>query len=488
MRPIDVLTSPWAIVPEKLIEICAIYSTHLRGEKIDLKAIEARIGQPLKKDAQGYENHGGVAVLPIDGPMVKKMNLFTQVSGGASMQLAERDLRMALADPSINAIVLNIDSPGGTVDGTQELAQAVTRARAQKPVLAWSDGMMTSAAYWVGSAAEAVWISGDTPMVGSIGVRTVHVDMSEYHAQMGIKVTDLYSGKYKNVGSSNAPLSKSDKQNIQDELDYLYSIFVQNVAAQRGVSESKVLADMADGRIFRGKQAVSAGLVDGVATLDALVADLAAGGSLYRRTLSNATISLPGGAAAAGAAAAADSDNGAGVASEPSTETIGVHMDLKELKDKHPDLARVLVEEGQAAGLVKGRIEGAQAERDRIAAVEAQAMPGHEALIAVLKADGKTTGPEAAVQVLAAEKAKGAAQLKGQIADAPAPAPHAMAPVVTAHAAEDANLPIEERCEAKWNQDPAIRAEFTNLEAYVAYERAVAGGKVKILGRKTASA
>ena len=154
----DILNSPWAILPEKLIEFRGIYEAHALGNRTDLQALEARLGQPLKKDNQGYENRGGVAVVPIDGPLAKKMNLFTQVSGGSSMQLVERDIQMALADSAVKAIILNVDSPGGTVDGIQGLAQAITQARASKPVVTWSDGMMASAAYWAGSAAESVWI------------------------------------------------------------------------------------------------------------------------------------------------------------------------------------------------------------------------------------------------------------------------------------------------------------------------------------------
>ena len=292
MRPSNVLsllTSPWAIMPEKLIEIHAIYSAHLRGEKVDIEALEARLGQPLKKDSQGYENRGGVAIVPIEGPLAKKMNLFTQISGGSSMQLVERDIHMALADSAVKGIILNVDSPGGTVDGVQSLAQVISQARESKPVVSWTGGMMASAAYWAGSAAQSVWISGDTPVIGSIGVVAAHVDVSQYEAKLGIKTTEIYSGKFKRIDSQYSPLTKDGKQYIQDQTDYLYAIFVQNVAAQRGVSESQVLTNMADGRIFMGKQAVSAGLVDGVATLDSLIADLAVGGTKYCRTMNQST-------------------------------------------------------------------------------------------------------------------------------------------------------------------------------------------------------
>src|SRR3990170_6375022 len=125
MRLIDIITSPGAIQPEKLVEIRSIYETHLRGEKIDIKAVEARIGKPLVNQPQGYEVIDGVAVIPVDGVIAKRMNLFTHVSGGVSTDLLARDLKAAINDPSVKAIVLAIDSPGGTVDGTVDIARLV---------------------------------------------------------------------------------------------------------------------------------------------------------------------------------------------------------------------------------------------------------------------------------------------------------------------------------------------------------------------------
>lgn len=277
MRVIDILTSPWAIMPDKLLEIKAIYETHLRGEKIDIKGLEARLGEPLQPEEQGYEVIDRVALIPIDGVIAKKMNLFSRISGGASTQLIERDLREALADPGVDSIVLDIDSPGGSVDGTGELAEVVHAARAQKPIVAFADGTMASAAYWIGSAAQAVYLSGATAQIGSIGVVATHVDVSRAQDRVGVKTTEIYAGKFKRIASAYAPLSNEGRQSIQDHVDYIYSIFVGAVAQQRGVDEETVLENMADGRIFVGQQAITAGLVDGVSTRAALIAQLSVG-------------------------------------------------------------------------------------------------------------------------------------------------------------------------------------------------------------------
>lgn len=147
-------------------------------------------------------------------------------------------------------------------------------------------------------------------------------------------------------------------------------------------------------------------------------------------------------------------------------------MNLEELRAAHPDLCAALVEEG--------RTVGAAAERERILAVESQALPGHEALIAQFKADGVTTGPMAAVAILAAEK-KVCADRAGTIgADAPKPVAHAAAPAEGA--AVDQSLPVEERAQASWDKNPGVRAEFPSFDTYLAFCKAQDAGLVKTLG------
>jgi signal peptide peptidase SppA len=273
MKVLDILTAPWAIVPEKYNEIREIYFTHLRGEKIDIKEIEAEVGRGLKRREQGYEILDGVAVIPINGVMAKKMNLFSEISGGASTQLIERDFKGALSDHRVKSILLDIDSPGGTVDGTQELANLIYQSRGKKPIAAFTDGMMASAAYWIGSAADEIFISGDTAQVGSIGVVAAHVDISKAEQNQGIKTTEIVAGKYKRIASRYCPLSEEGKATLQEMVDYIYGVFVDDVAKFRGVSEGQALR-MADGKVFIGKQALKAGLVDGVSSFSDVIGKL----------------------------------------------------------------------------------------------------------------------------------------------------------------------------------------------------------------------
>lgn len=278
MSVLDVVNAPWAITPDKLREIQAFYSAYLRGEKSDIRAIEARHGRPLANERKPYVLSDGVAVIALEGIIAKKMNLFTEISGGTSSELATQDLHAALADSAVNSIILLIDSPGGTVDGTQALSDQVYAARRVKPIVALASGVMASAAYWIGSAAMAVYISEQTTVTGSIGVVTSHVDMSGAEAQKGIKTTEIYAGKFKRISSAYSPLSDDGRTSIQEQVDYLYSVFVGDVAKNRGVSVDAVLQKMADGRLFTGQQGIEAGLVDGVATLAGLTYRMALAG------------------------------------------------------------------------------------------------------------------------------------------------------------------------------------------------------------------
>jgi len=277
MKLLDIITSPWLILPEKLVEIQEIYITHLRGEKIDIAAIEASMGRPLKNEEKPYEVENGVAKIFIDGVIAKRMNMFQRISGGVSSQLVARDFRQALKDDDVECIMLCIDSPGGDVDGTQELASEIYQARGQKPIITFSDGMMASAAYYIGAAADKIFISGDNVKVGSIGVVARHVDVSKADEKMGVKRTEIVAGKYKRIASELGPLTESGRQSIQDAVDHIYEVFVGDISKFRELSPEPVkdgkeqVIPWAEGKVFFGKKAIAAGLVDGVSTMERLI-------------------------------------------------------------------------------------------------------------------------------------------------------------------------------------------------------------------------
>lgn len=384
MRIIDIINGPWAITPNMLEEIQRIYSSHLhRAEKIDIAAIEAATGKTLNNSRAGAYVVDGVAVIPVQGVIGKRMNLFTQISGGCSTEAVANDYITALNDPAIKGIVLHVDSPGGTVDGTATLADLIAQNRGAKPCVALADGMMCSAAYWIGSAADSINISDLTTDVGSIGVVAAHMDISGWEEKQGVKTTEITAGKYKRAISQYAPLSEEGRAMIQSDLDQIYNLFLDAVASNRGCSVEDVVANMAEGRVFLGQKALDNGLVDSVATLAETiqqVKDLAAGKAVA--SMKRASVAH----------------------TETTKEQI---MTLEQLKADHPELVEAIATAataGHAEALGAARAEGAAAEIARIQSVRAQAIPGHEALIEGLAFDGKSTGADAALAIVQAEK------------------------------------------------------------------------------------
>jgi capsid assembly protease len=433
MRLSDIVGGYWAITDQMHDEVLAIYDAHMRGEKIDIKGVEARIGRPLANERPSYVVQDGVAILTMSGVIGPKANLLLEISGGTSAQALRNEIMAALDDPKVKSAILYADSPGGNVLGIAEGAAAWRQFAESKPAITYSDGTLASAAYWWGSAASGVYISGPMVNVGSIGVRSEHVDTSMRDAATGVKRTIIKAGAYKAAGDG--PLDPKTLEYRQAQVDYLYSLFADTVAMHRGVSIDKVLADMADGRVFIGQQAIDAGLVDGFANLETLVAQMAdnpaaiaplrkQGKTAPRSSNSSkrTAIYLPSATTAAGAAAAA---------TLPAQDEPVPPVDPATTTSQEPpmanDLTRESFERDHAAlfGQIRSEAlaEGAAQERARIQSVRAQALPGHEALIEQLAMDGKTTGEQAAMAMVVEQRKALGAHASAHANDAPPAAP-----------------------------------------------------------------
>jgi len=211
-----------------------------------------------------------VAVLPLYGVISHRANLVNGASGGTSVQQFTKVFRQAAADPSIGAIVLDVDSPGGSVSGVPELAAEIRAARAQKPILAVANSLAASAAYWLGAQASESYVipSGE---VGSIGVYAMHQDESGFYDKAGVKTTLVSAGKYKTEGSPFEPLSEDGRDYLQGRVDDYYSMFVRDVAEGRGVEADLVRSGWGEGRVLGAQQAKAEGMVDDIATLDEVI-------------------------------------------------------------------------------------------------------------------------------------------------------------------------------------------------------------------------
>jgi len=180
-------------------------------------------------------------------------------------RLAERFDEL-VGSEKVAGIVLDVDSPGGIVSGTPELAEHIFAARGTKPIVAVANSFMASAAYWIGSAADQVVITPSAE-AGSIGVFSAHVDVSAALEQEGIKVSFVHAGKFKVEGNPYQPLAQDARDEMQRAVDYYYGMFTAAVAKHRGMTPGAVRNDLGEGRLMRANQAVAAGMADRIATL-----------------------------------------------------------------------------------------------------------------------------------------------------------------------------------------------------------------------------
>lgn len=253
----------WAILPAALDRMIAAATAVL---------VEPEAARP----ARGAVSGGAVAVLPVRGAIFPHANLFTEFFGGAAADRLGQAVRVAVNDPNVGAIVLDIDSPGGAVSGVDELAGAIHDARGLKPIVAVANHLAASAAYWLASATDEVVVtpSGE---VGSIGVFAAHADYSEALAREGVKVSLIAAGKFKTEGNPYEPLTDEARAAIQARVDDYYDSFVKAVARGRGVKAADVRDGFGQGRVVGAREAVTLGMADRVATLEQVVGDLARG-------------------------------------------------------------------------------------------------------------------------------------------------------------------------------------------------------------------
>jgi signal peptide peptidase SppA len=256
---------------EAIIEMLELRAA---GQMFTNEEIQGRISAARSREA--VPSGGPVAVLPLHGVIAPRTNMMTDISGGTSAEAFGQAFRAVIADPAISAVVLDVDSPGGSVFGMEELASIIRAGRGRKPIVAVANQLMASAAYWVASQADDIMAS-PSAQVGSIGVIGVHQDISEAEAKVGVKTTLVTAGTFKGDGNEHAPLSDSARATIQRMVDGYYAAFVQDVSRGRAVTAAQVRDGFGEGRILGAKDALRAGLIDGIGTLEQAVMRLASG-------------------------------------------------------------------------------------------------------------------------------------------------------------------------------------------------------------------
>lgn len=404
--------SRWAITEDALQNILAI----AQRSNLTPESVAAALGRPLE-NAYYVDVRDGVATIPIRGPMFRYANLFTMISGATSYELVARDFTTALEDPSVRAILFDIDSPGGEVNGVQELAALVYAARDRKPMLSFVSGTGASAAYWLASAPGKI-IAGETAVLGSIGAVATFVDERDRDSKKGVRRIQIVSTQSPRKRLD--PMTDEGRAEVQTILDDLAAVFVAAVARNRGVDAATVLAQYGAGGVFVGAAAVKAGLADRLGTFEDVHRELAQGGqsaSPLRLTLSGGS-PMPKDTPDVRADASDDDDAERKDEEQPQ----GASPDEEESEDEESD------EDGSAKAradfaatypqhVAAWRAEGAQAERDRLNGIDALAAPGREALIAECKNDPACTPEAAAHRILTVEESPARKRLAALHAD-----------------------------------------------------------------------
>jgi len=257
--------TPLLIQRAKLDVILAVL-----GDRVGWPGPNAEVPIPATRPVSA--STPGIALILVHGSLVRRGLGVDAASGLTSYADIARQLDLALADPTVQGILLDVDSPGGEAGGVFELGERVRAAHAVKPVWAIAADSAFSAAYAIACGASRLVVSR-TGGVGSIGVIALHVDQSVRDAQDGYRFTAIFAGDRKNDFSPHAPLSDTAAVRLQAEVDRLYGLFVRHVATMRGLSEDTVRATEAG--LFFGPEAVQAGLADAEASLETTLLELA---------------------------------------------------------------------------------------------------------------------------------------------------------------------------------------------------------------------
>jgi signal peptide peptidase SppA len=258
-----------------------------------LPVVEVEAPQARRKVAE--KTRTGVAILPLQGVITPKASILSMLFGGSGgLSLFREQLREAVASDDVDAIVLDVDSPGGSVAMVEETAAEIRAAREVKPVVAVANVDAGSAAYWLAAQATELLVT-PSGMVGSVGASILHLDFSGMNEKMGIEPTFISAGRYKTEGNPEEPLTDEATAHLQATVDDAYASFVADVAAGRGVPEKTVRRGYGEGRMLTAKNALEAGMVDGVETLDSVVRRTLAGDvgiTSARRSEEKSTASL----------------------------------------------------------------------------------------------------------------------------------------------------------------------------------------------------
>ena len=243
------------------------------SDRLDLDVEGLQIKSEAKDQREASTTAKGIAVIPIIGSMSHRATGIEAMSGMTSYATLQKQFDAAFNDPNVGSILMDIDSPGGSVAGAFDFRDYLMSKKGTKPVYALARDAMCSAAYLIGSTADKVYAT-QTARVGSIGVVAMHTDASGKMEKDGIKPTFISAGKFKTAGNPYEKLEGEKLKYLQDSVDESYDMFINAVADARGI-DKKVIRDT-EARVYGGKKAVEIGLADGIRTYESVLAEMSA--------------------------------------------------------------------------------------------------------------------------------------------------------------------------------------------------------------------
>lgn len=243
------------------------------SDKLDLDVTDMSIKNEARDGRPVHTTSKGVRVIPIVGSMSHRPMGLEAMSGMTSYASLQAQFEEAFNDPNVGSILMDIDSPGGSVAGAFDFRDYLMANKGRKPVYALARDAMCSAAYLIGSTADKVYAT-QTARVGSIGVVAMHVDRSEKNKAEGIKPTFISAGEFKTAGNPHEPLEGKHLKYLQDSVDESYKMFIDAVVEARGMEAKDVRATEA--RVYGGKKAVEIGLADGIRTYESVLREMSA--------------------------------------------------------------------------------------------------------------------------------------------------------------------------------------------------------------------
>lgn len=448
-----VLNQPLLLTPDKAEVIAAVLSGRIGLGDPSVSRFE---GSSITTDEQGRVQRrpfnvtaDGIAVITITGSLVNRGAWVGANSGLTSYEGIQFQLKQADAATEVRGIVLDIHSPGGEAIGAFETAAMVRDIATRKPVVAVVNGMAASGGYAIASGATDI-VTTSSGVSGSIGVISLHIDASGQLEQDGLKPTLIIAGSHKADGNPFGPLPEDVRASFQARVDGIYADFLATVAAGRGDRLTVDMARATEARIYIGQQAVDAGLADRVGTFESVLADLTRAPQRNPSTKGSTTMETTT------EAGAAPAQTNAAVTTQQPDLAAQVSTALTAERTRMGALDSL-------AGHLNGQADGIK-------------------IIADAKASGASAGDTAIALITGGVFAKVAVLNGLQADDKTAASAQPAAPGGDKPSA--ATTP--EGWKAEYEASAALQGEFASADNYVAYKKAHAGGRVRVMGARPA--